>query len=162
MSSNENQWKYRGIRLSRKGDKWVSVIQVQRSRKCIWLCTFETPELKATAHDIASKKLRGQEVFLNFSANLEYYQMPASSLPKDIRATAVSAMAAYMRANSSGSGTKVVEVIDEFIDEEEMFNMPKMIVYMANAMHVGLPQIYGHGTRQHDEVKPAEVPQSKA
>ncbi|KAH7862674.1 hypothetical protein Vadar_007906 [Vaccinium darrowii] len=108
MCSNENQRKYRRIRLSRKGDKWGSEIRVQRSRKCIWLGTFETPKMAATAHDIASRKLRGQEAFLNFPANLEYYQMPASSLPEDICAATVSAMAANMRVNSSGSGMEVV------------------------------------------------------
>ncbi|KAH7862971.1 hypothetical protein Vadar_011658 [Vaccinium darrowii] len=101
--------------------------------------------MAATTHDIASRKLWGHEAFLNFPANLEYYQMPASSLLEDIRAAAVSAMATYMGSGGAGCSCSASgggdpwpwqEVIDEFIGEEKMFYMPKMMVYMANAMQM--------------------------
>ncbi|KAH7855686.1 hypothetical protein Vadar_027664 [Vaccinium darrowii] len=106
MSSTKNQRKYHGVRFLRS--KIVSEIRVPMGGKKIWLGTFQTPEMAATAHDVAAWALQGEQAKLNFPANLQYYQMPASSSPVDICAAAVSAADAFMRANSSGDGTKVV------------------------------------------------------
>ncbi|XP_058223313.1 ethylene-responsive transcription factor ERF027-like [Rhododendron vialii] len=151
---------YRGIRC--RSGKWVSEIREPRKTTRIWLGTYPTPEMAAAAYDVAALALKGRDAVLNFP--YQPYPVAASSSPQDIRAAA-SAAAALMKTEEPGCGPKVGEGQpsgprpaeneasgaagggvapqrgDEFIDEEELFDMPNLLVDMAGGMLVSPPRI---------------------
>ncbi|KAM4069114.1 hypothetical protein ACB094_12G064900 [Castanea mollissima] len=139
---------YRGIR--KRSGKWVSEIREPRKTTRIWLGTYSSPEMAAAAYDAAALALKGHDTALNFPNSRLTYPIPASASASDIRAAAASAAeAARVRTeseSSSGGGAQTnVEtasrVEDEFIDEEELLNMPNLLVDMAEGMLMSPPRI---------------------
>nr|XP_016472071.1 PREDICTED: ethylene-responsive transcription factor ERF027-like [Nicotiana tabacum] len=119
---------FRGIR-SRSG-KWVSEIREPRKTTRIWLGTYPTPEMAAAAYDVAALALKGGDAVINFPGNLTSYpSLPPSPSPADIRkADATAAMISTDGGN-------------EYIDEEALFDMPNLLVDMAEAMMVSPPRM---------------------
>ncbi|XP_041006608.1 ethylene-responsive transcription factor ERF027-like [Juglans microcarpa x Juglans regia] len=146
--------KYRGVR-SRSG-KWVSEIREPRKSTRIWLGTYPTPEMAAAAYDVAVLALKGPDTFLNFPNSIVSYPVPASTSASDIQAAAASAAEAMARKPDTESTEEYPETRpsekevttgssgpmgEEFIDVEELLNMPKLLVDMAEGMLVSPPRI---------------------
>ncbi|XP_050224416.1 ethylene-responsive transcription factor ERF027-like [Mercurialis annua] len=140
---------YRGIRC--RSGKWVSEIREPRKTTRIWLGTYTTPEMAAAAYDVAALALKGPGTALNFPDSLFSYPIPASTAASDIRAAAASAAAARQLRQESGSnpdrGQNELQAVenavpeDHFIDEEDILNMPNLLVDMAEGMMMTPPRI---------------------
>lgn len=145
---------YRGIR--KRSGKWVSEIREPRKTTRIWLGTYPTPEMAAAAYDAAALALKGYDTPLNFPNSRLSYPIPASASASDIRAAAATAAeAARVRTESESSSRGAQEqeqeqetnvettsrVEEEYVDEEELLNMPNLLVDMAGGMLVSPPRI---------------------
>ncbi|GMI71575.1 hypothetical protein HRI_000826800 [Hibiscus trionum] len=148
---------YRGIRC--RSGKWVSEIREPRKTTRIWLGTYPTPEMAATAYDVAAIALKGLHTDLNFPDMIPSYPKVVSTSAADIRAAAASAAASRLpnpdtgSSNGSKQGQRNLENERtnttttssssglEYIDEEELLNFPNLMVDMAGGMLVTPPRI---------------------
>ncbi|KAI3727574.1 hypothetical protein L6452_16190 [Arctium lappa] len=140
---------YRGIR-SRSG-KWVSEIREPRKSKRIWLGTYPTPEMAAAAYDVAALSLKGGDAVLNFPDFVGTYPVPAFPEPGLIRNAAVAA-AGMMKCSgnkkggggavesAAGGGDTEVPAENEFVDLEDLFDMPNLLADMAEGMLMSPPR----------------------
>ncbi|GMJ00343.1 DEHYDRATION-RESPONSIVE ELEMENT-BINDING PROTEIN 1D, C-repeat-binding factor 4 [Hibiscus trionum] len=146
---------FRGVRRRNK-DKWVCELREPNKKTRIWLGTYPTPEMAARAHDVAALALRGKAACLNFADSVWRLPVPASNDAADIRRAAAEAAEAFrphefqepsgsyaiqgsLKAENEFSMEKV-----EFVDEEEMFDMPKLLDSMAEGLLLSPP-------RNHDD-----------
>lgn len=147
---------FRGIRC--RSGKWVSEIREPRKTTRVWLGTYPTPEMAAAAYDAAALALKGPDAALNFPDSLLSYPVAASSSASDVRAAAAAAAAARLpptartdeRLTTQSRGESTVEDTSqshtaasgqEFMDEEEIFDMPNLLVDMAEGMLVSPPRM---------------------
>lgn len=141
---------YRGVRL--RAGKWVSEIRELRKPSRIWLGTYRTPEMAAAAYDAAALALRGAGAALNFPDAAPSRPAPASASPEDVRAAAAAAAAAMdrrsrqhelLRDDEDGGGVEAMVVAMGVVDEDELFEMPRLMVSMAEGLMMSPPSI-GH------------------
>ena len=155
-TSKENSGRhplYKGVRQRKNSDKWVSEIREPRKPNRIWLGTFSTPEMAAIAYDVAALALKGTQTGLNFPNSASSLPVPASMSPGDIQAAAASAAAAFGAArdaivvanNSSVERSNVMmngsyENTNGFMDEDLIFDMPNVLMNMAEGMLLSPPR----------------------
>ncbi|KAJ9539682.1 hypothetical protein OSB04_026188 [Centaurea solstitialis] len=137
---------YHGIR-SRSG-KWVSEIREPNKSTRIWLGTYPTPEMAATAYDVAALALKGSYAVLNFPDSVLSNTLPECPTADDIRAAAAAAAAARAPAPYGGNAgghvlveEQVTAPCQEFVDDEAMFDMPNLLSDMAEGMLMSPPRI---------------------
>ncbi|MCD7461448.1 hypothetical protein HAX54_046165 [Datura stramonium] len=147
---------FKGIR--QRNGKWVSEIREPRKTSRIWLGTFPTPEMAAAAYDVAALALKGPDAQLNFPDCASSYPVPASLSAADIRSAAANAASARAPPPSENTtfqvlpetaGGTVAAQGQAFVDEEEIFGMPKLLEEMAEAMLVSPPRM--HQSTSYDE-----------
>lgn len=134
---------YRGIRY--RSGKWVSEIREPRKTTRIWLGTYTSPEMAAAAYDVAALALKGPDTAINFPCLAQSYPMPASHSAAGIREAAATA-AASVRGGlgdrtipGSEASSSVYAPGNEFVDEEALFYMPRLLEDMAEGMLVSPP-----------------------
>ncbi|XP_073066062.1 ethylene-responsive transcription factor ERF024 [Primulina eburnea] len=134
---------YRGIRC--RGGKWVSEIREPRKTTRIWLGTYPTPEMAAAAYDVAALALKGSDARINFPGLVASYPVPVSQSAGDIRSAAAMAASAASGGGSTGAwvmpgneGSSSLQ--SNYVDEEELFGMPQLLVDMAGGMLLSPPR----------------------
>ncbi|KAJ0265544.1 AP2/ERF domain-containing protein [Hirschfeldia incana] len=149
ISRRKNHPVYRGIRC--RSGKWVSEIREPKKTTRVWLGTYPTPEMAAAAYDVAALALKGEKVVLNFPESIGSYPLPVSSSAAHIRNAAAKA-AATVGAAAAAKGVEKKEEkywdgagssATEFVDEEELLNMPGLLEDMAKGMMVAPPPWMG-------------------
>jgi hypothetical protein len=127
--------------------------------------------MAAAAYDVAALALKGPETTLNFPDLISSYPIPASLSSTDIRAAAeAAAQTRIMRVtpppppqqqqqqqNPSSSGFEGSSseasgvVVQEYIDEDELLNMPNLLDEMARGMQVSPPRMSSFSNYSSDD-----------
>ncbi|XP_073051701.1 ethylene-responsive transcription factor ERF024-like [Primulina eburnea] len=101
--------------------------------------------MAAVAYDVAALALKGEEAELNFPNSDPLLPVPASTSPRDIQAAAASAAAASVAAlDANGSGKNTFQTppsVVEFVDEDLNFDMPNVLLNMAQGMLMSPPRL---------------------
>ncbi|WCJ34362.1 Integrase-type DNA-binding superfamily protein [Euphorbia peplus] len=112
--------------------------------------------MAAVAYDVAALALKGRDAELNFPNSAASLPVPASGSPRDIQAAAASAAAALGAARDAlgivnggciNQTVNVVQneirpnVVNEFVDEDLIFDMPNVLANMAEGMLLSPPRL---------------------
>lgn len=138
---------YKGVR--ERNGKWVCELRQPKKKSRVWLGTWPCPDMAATAYDVAALALKGESASLNFpEAACVLPRVKSSSSIRDIQCTATKAAQAFPCVKSSCSSSSssfsssslplslsmAAGSRNLFLDEEELFNMPRLLDSMAEGL----------------------------
>ncbi|KAL2473265.1 Ethylene-responsive transcription factor ERF [Forsythia ovata] len=116
------------------------VFKIREPKKTtrIWLGTYATPEMAAAAYDVAVLALKESDhVVLNSPDHVSTYLLPASP-PNICQAAALMKLVSSDKVvveplGDGGSANAQMNIAsgNEFMDEEALFDMPNLLVGMA-------------------------------
>jgi len=131
---------YRGVRRRNK-NKWVSEMRKPNEKTRIWLGTYPSAEMAARAHDVAALALRGTSACLNFADSAWSVRLPASSDAGEIRRAAAEAAEGFQPSVfvEEAEVKGVQESSALYMDEEALFDMPGLLVSMAQGLLLSPP-----------------------
>ncbi|KAK9006401.1 hypothetical protein V6N11_035442 [Hibiscus sabdariffa] len=98
--------------------------------------------MAARAHDVAALAFRGRSACLNFADSASKLPLPVSMDAADIRRAAAEAAEAF-RPSASKEVSGSVETCNadaNFVDEEAVFDMPNLLVSMAEGLLLSPPR----------------------
>jgi len=131
---------YRGVRRRNK-NKWVSEMRKPNEKTRIWLGTYPSAEMAARAHDVAALALRGTSACLNFADSAWSVRLPASTDAGEIRRAAAEAAEGFQPSvfveEAEAKGVQDSSVL--YMDEEALFDMPGLLVSMAQGLLLSPP-----------------------
>lgn len=151
---------FRGVRR-RNNNKWVCELREPNKKTRIWLGTYPTPEMAARAHDVAALALRGKSACLNFADSAWRLPVPASKDAKDITKAAAEAAKSFGPHEMELVGRHIEESDIQFeeevektlrknnllqenvfyVDEEAEFDMPGLLVNLAEGLLLSPPPL---------------------
>ncbi|XP_059643827.1 dehydration-responsive element-binding protein 1B-like [Cornus florida] len=177
---------YRGVR-QRNTNRWVCELREPNRQTRIWLGTYPTAEMAARAHDVAALALKGHGACLNFADSVWCLPLPSSKDAKDIRKAAAEAAEEFRprdRCDNTSGGEARQEASDgassskevtgnvktfpenektlrenvSYVDEEAMFDMPGLLVNMAEGLLISPPSSLGQNFSGGDMESDVDVP----
>ncbi|KAK4762130.1 hypothetical protein SAY87_030014 [Trapa incisa] len=144
---------YKGVRA--RNGKWVSEMRAC-SKSRIWLGTFDSPDEAARAYDAAAWAIRGDSASLNFprpppASTASFSNSPNPGDGDDLRTSLPSSS-----SSSSSLSLNTDEGVEEkssrlYFDEDEIFDMPGLMVSMAEGLMIAPPAILDYGLGQEDD-----------